>query len=187
LAVINDEYVGDVSVNYGDVSVNYADNNHPRYGHVNMEMTVNYGNNPQIKPSYIAIQFSMNQEMLVGTNLLQHCWKGCETYQGMIRDLHHCMARYMQIETRLRYHPIINGFRGPIEALYKNLGVRGYEHHDVKFYVEMVSKAILSIIAIYGKGAHGTNWHGDNISATGESRGNSTFYAISEYPCPAEL
>jgi hypothetical protein len=177
LAVINDEYVGDVSVNYGDASVNYGDV-FGNFGDVSVnfrdmplnsgDVTVNYGdvgvnygdiNYPQTNADsfetliiYIAIQFSMNQEMLDRNQSPHALLERLRSYQDMIRDLHHGMARYMQIETRLRYHLIINGFRDPIEALYHNHDVRGFEHRDVKFYVDMISKAILSVMAIYAGG-----------------------------------
>jgi hypothetical protein len=62
------------------------------------------------------------------------------------------MARYLQIETRIPYHNKIMQFGNIIGDLPVN-GARGYDHFELSSCVDILSRAILSVIAIYARRA----------------------------------
>jgi hypothetical protein len=135
LAVITDGYLRDVSVQYGE-------NNQPPTNSDSFEALI----------LSIAVQFSMNQAMLVRIQSPNPLLTRLQRYQSMISDLHDGMARYLQIETRISYHNKFMPFANRIAGL-RRRRVRGYDHSDVTFCVDSLSRELLSVIAIYAGGA----------------------------------
>jgi hypothetical protein len=132
LTVIDDAYVMCVSNKYGNH--NYLlGNEDPYEDHI----------------TNIAVQYAMNKEILLYNQSGTALRARLQRYQTMILALHAGMARYMQIETRLRNDQGFTALENQIQGL-SDIGVRGYGHSHVKHHVEIVSQAILSVIAVYG-------------------------------------
>jgi hypothetical protein len=132
LAVIDDDYVREVSVEHRDQNVPPADRD-------SFESHI----------TNIVKLFSINKEMLDRNQFPSVLRDRLAYYQVMIRDLHYGMARNMQIETRPRYQAGFTALGSSIHVLSSNLDIHGYHHDQVIFFVEILSKSILWVIEIY--------------------------------------
>jgi hypothetical protein len=97
----------------------------------------------------VGLIYSMNKTML-GVFLPRfQPPERLQRYHDMIKTLHHSMAVYMRIKTRLPNFSTVWSFEMAIDALAVH-GIRGYERDQIQKQIEVLSNTILSVIVIYG-------------------------------------